>query len=127
MIHTRTHLRFRSARSLGRRPPPAIRRLSFAVVWLASVLLLVSGAGTSAMASTSVPVTIQSVITVGPFTGTWSASGGISDSGTLAGNPVNFVGNGQLHVVRVVAGAQGTFTEGETAGRLCAWLGDGAY
>jgi len=36
-----------------------------------------------AAASTSVPVTIQDTVIIGPFTGTWSASGGISDSGTM--------------------------------------------
>ena len=41
------------------------------------------------MASTPVPVTIHSTVIVGPFTGTWSASGGISDSGTLAETSVS--------------------------------------
>ena len=88
----------------------AMRRLSFIGACLASVLLSLGTAGTPAMASTSVPVTIHSTVIVGPFTGTWSASGGISDSGTLAETSVNFVGNGQLHIVRDVTGSQGTFT-----------------
>ena len=88
----------------------AMRRLSFIGACLASVLLSLGTAGTTAMASTPVPVTIHSTVIVGPFTGTWSASGGISDSGTLAETSVSFVGNGQLHIVRVVTGSQGTFT-----------------
>src|SRR5215471_8326074 len=87
-----------------------MRRLSFIGVCLAPVLLLLGTAATPAMASTSVPVTIQSTVIVGPFTGTWSASGGISDSGTLAETTVFVVGNGQLHIVREVTGSQGTFT-----------------
>ena len=112
MTHTTTQLHFRPASPLGRRPLPASRQLSVAGICLTSVLvfLFLAGAGTPAMASTSVPVTIQSTIIVGPFTGTWSASGGISDSGTLAENPVNFVGNGELHIVRAVTGSLGTFT-----------------
>jgi len=88
----------------------AMRRVSFIEACLASVLLSLGTAGTPAMASTPVPVTIHSTVIVGPFTGTWSASGGISDSGTLAETSVNFVGNGQLHIVRDVTGSQGTFT-----------------
>jgi hypothetical protein len=88
----------------------AMRRLSFIGACLMSVLLLLGTAGTPAMASTSVPVTIHSTVIVGPFTGTWSASGGISDSGTLVETSVSFVGNGQLHIVRIVTGSQGTFT-----------------
>jgi len=87
-----------------------MRRLSLAGVCLTSVLVLLGGNGTSAMASTSVPVTIQSTVIVGPFKGTWSATGGISDSGTLVEPSVNFVGNRQLHIVRDVTGSQGTFT-----------------
>ena len=87
-----------------------MRRSSFIAACLMSVLLLLCGAGTAAVASSSVPVTIQSTIIVGPFTGTWSASGGINDSGTLAEPSVNFVGNGQLHIVREVTGSRGTFT-----------------
>jgi len=87
-----------------------MRRLSFIGACLASVLLSLGTAGTPAMASTPVPVTIHSTVIVGPFTGTWSASGGISDSGTLAETSVNFVGNGQLHIVRDVTGSRGTFT-----------------
>jgi hypothetical protein len=64
-----------------------------------------------ASASTSVPVTIQDTVIIGPFTGTWSASGGISDSGTLV-QPVDFrVGQGrQVHLVRVMTGSKGTIT-----------------
>jgi len=52
---------------------------------------------------------------IGPFTGTWSASGGISDSGTLT-EPTNFRvgvgagGFGQVHLVRVMTGSLGTIT-----------------
>ena len=48
----------------------AMRRLSFIGACLASVLLSLGTAGTPAMASTSVPVTIHSTVIVGPFTGT---------------------------------------------------------
>jgi hypothetical protein len=57
-----------------------------------------------------VPVTIQSTVMIGLHTGTWSASGGISDSGTLVDVSDHLVGNGQIHVVRDVTGSQGTFT-----------------
>ena len=87
-----------------------MRRLSFTGVCLASALVLLGTAAAPAMASRSVPVTIHSAVIVGPFTGTWSASGGISDSGTLVEPTVNFVGNGELHIVRDVTGSQGTFT-----------------
>jgi len=87
-----------------------MRRFLFVGICLTPVLLLLGTAATPAMASTSVPVTIQSTVIVGPFTGTWSASGGISDSGTLAETTVFVVGNGQLHIVRDVTGSQGTFT-----------------
>ena len=90
-----------------------MRRLSFIGVCLTPVLLLLGTAATPAMASTSVPVTINSTVIIEPsppFPGTWSASGGISDSGTLVEPSVNFVGNGQLHIVRDVTGSQGTFT-----------------
>jgi hypothetical protein len=68
-----------------------------------------------AAASTSVPVTIQDTVIIGPFTGTWSASGGINDSGTLT-EPTNFRvgvgagGGGQVHLVRVMTGSKGTIT-----------------
>jgi len=68
-----------------------------------------------AAASTSVPVTIQDTVIIGPFTGTWSASGGISDSGTLV-QPTDFRagvgagGFGQVHLVRVMTGSKGTIT-----------------
>jgi hypothetical protein len=87
-----------------------MRRLSLIGVCLTSVLLFLGTAGTPALASTFVPVTIHSTIIVGPFTGTWAASGGINDSGTAVEPTVNFVGNGELHIVRDVTGSQGTFT-----------------
>jgi hypothetical protein len=68
-----------------------------------------------ASASTSVPVTIEDTVIIGPFTGTWSASGGISDSGTLV-QPTDFRvgvgagGFGQVHLVRVMTGSMGTIT-----------------
>jgi hypothetical protein len=110
MTHRTMQMHFRPASPLGRRHLPASRRLSLAGICLTSVLFVLAAAGAPAMASTSVPVTIQSTIIIGPFTGTWSASGGISDSGSLAENPVNFVGNGELHIVRAVTGSLGTFT-----------------
>jgi len=87
-----------------------MRRLSFAGVCLTSALLLLGSSAARATASTSAPVTIQSTIMIGPATGTWSASGGISDSGTLVDVSDHLVGNGQIHVVRDVTGSQGTFT-----------------
>ena len=92
-----------------------MRPLSFIGVCLTPVLLLLGAAGTPAAASTSVPVTIQDTVIIGPFTGTWSASGGISDSGTLT-EPTNFRvgvgagGFGQVHFVRVMTGSLGTIT-----------------
>lgn len=92
----------------------AMRRLSLVGVCLTPVLLL-GAAGTPAAASTSVPVTIQNTVIIGPFTGTWSASGGINDSGTLV-QPVDFRvgvgagGFGQVHAMRVMTGSLGTIT-----------------
>jgi len=81
------------------------------LVGMGVALLTVGGAVTGpASASTSTPTTIQSSVNLGTFTGTWTASGGISDSGTLAEPSVHVVGNGQLHIVRHVTGALGTFT-----------------
>jgi hypothetical protein len=94
-----------------------MRRLSFAGVYLTSVgvcltsaLLLLGSSAAPAIASTSVPVTIQSTVMIVPHTGTWSASGGISDSGMLVDVSDHLVGNGQIHVVRDVTGSLGTFT-----------------
>jgi hypothetical protein len=92
------------------RKEKAMRPLSFIGVCLTPVLLLLGPAGTPAAANTSVPVTIQSTVMIGPHTGTWSASGGISDSGPLVDVSDHLVGNGQIHVVRDVTGSQGTFT-----------------
>ncbi|HEX5302274.1 MAG TPA: hypothetical protein VFW50_35295 [Streptosporangiaceae bacterium] len=87
-----------------------MRRLSFIGICLPPVLLLLGIAATPAAASTSAPVTIQDTVVIGPFTGTWSASGGISDSGTLV-QPVDFrVGGHQVHLVRVMTGSKGTIT-----------------
>jgi hypothetical protein len=62
-----------------------------------------------ASASASVPVTIQDTVIIGPFTGTWSASGGINDSGTLT-QPTDFRVDDQVHIVRVMTGSKGTIT-----------------
>ena len=87
-----------------------MRRLPVAGVCVTSVLLLPGIAGTPAVASTSVPVTIQATVILGPFTGTWSASGGINDSGTLTESADFRAGHHQLHVVRVMTGSKGTIT-----------------
>src|SRR5262249_26127624 len=79
-------------------------------VCLTPVLLLLGSAGAPAAASTSVPVTIQSTVMIGAHTGTWSASGGITDAGTLVDVSDHLVGNGQIRVVRDVTGSPGTFT-----------------
>jgi hypothetical protein len=86
-----------------------------------------------ASASTSVPVTIQCTVIIGPFTGTWTASGGINDSGTLV-QPVDFrVGQGRVvHLVRVMTGSKGTITlvEDNLIGVRGHWAiiaGTGAY
>jgi hypothetical protein len=80
---------------------------------LALVILL--SAATLALAPASPAtsgqaVTINSQIQIGPFTGTWAATGAITDSGTLIEPYVNPVGNGQLHIERVFTGALGTIT-----------------
>jgi len=87
-----------------------------------------------ASASTSVPVTIQCTVIIGPFTGTWTASGGISDSGTLV-QPVDFrVGQGRVvHLMRVMTGSKGTITLvednliGTPVGHWAVIAGTGAY
>jgi hypothetical protein len=64
-------------------------------------------------ATTGQAVTINSQVQtapVAPFYGTWTATGAIVDSGTLVEPYVHFVGNGQLHIERVLTGAQGTIT-----------------
>jgi hypothetical protein len=86
-----------------------MRRLSLVGVCLTPLLLLLGTAGTPAAASTPVPVTFHDTLTIGPFTGTWSASGGISDSGTLT-EPTNFRVDDQVHIVRVDTGSKGTIT-----------------
>jgi hypothetical protein len=96
-----------------------MRRPSFIGICLTPVVLLLGIAATPAAASTSVPVIVQSTVMIGPRTGTWSASGGISDSGTLVDVSDHLVGTGQIHVVREVTGSQGTFTlriDGSVAG-----------
>jgi hypothetical protein len=81
---------------------------------LIGLLVLLSAAtlvlAPASPATTGQGVTINSQIVVGPFTGTWTASGAIADSGTLVEPYVNFVGNGQLHIERVFTGTQGTIT-----------------
>jgi hypothetical protein len=87
-----------------------------------------------ASASTSVPVTIQATVIIGPFTGTWTASGGINDSGTLV-QPVDFrVGQGRVvHLMRVMTGSKGTITLvednliGTPVGQWAIIAGTGAY
>jgi len=86
-----------------------MRRLSFIGVCLTPLLLLLGTTGTPAAASVPVPVTFHDTLTIGPFTGTWSASGGISDSGTLT-EPTNFRVDDQVHIVRVDTGSKGTIT-----------------
>lgn len=110
-----------------------IARPSFIGVCLTPVLLLAGTAGTPAAASTSVPVTIQCTVIIGPFTGTWTASGGINDSGTLV-QPVDFrVGQGRVvHLMRVMTGSKGTITlvEDNLIGVRGHWAiiaGTGAY
>src|SRR5215470_18694718 len=73
--------RARLHRAARREREVAMRRLSFIGLCLTPVLLLLASAGAPAAASTSVPVTIQSTVMIGPHTGTWSAAGGISDAG----------------------------------------------
>jgi voltage-gated potassium channel Kch len=112
-----------------------MRRLSFVGVCLTPVLLLLGAAGTPAAASTSVPVTIQDTVIIGPFTGTWSASGGISDSGTLTQPTDHLVDNGQIRIVRDMTGSQGTITlridlslsGQESTGHWVVIAGTGAY
>ena len=82
-------------------------RLAAAAVAVALASGATLATAAPAAASTPVPVTIQDTVIIGPFTGTWSASGGISDSGTLT-QPVDFRvgvgagGFGQVHAVRVM-------------------------
>jgi hypothetical protein len=78
----------------------------------AALIVAIGLAAPSTSASASTPVTIQSRVDLATFTGTWTASGGINDSGTLVEPRVNFVANQQLHIVRDVTGALGTFTLG---------------
>lgn len=84
-------------------------RVAIASVMLACGLLLSAFTSTAA-ATLPQPVTFNSQIVVGPFTGTWSATGVVTDSGTLIEPYVNFVGNGELHIERVLTGSNGTIT-----------------
>jgi hypothetical protein len=56
------------------------------------------------------PVTFSSTIDINTFTGTWAASGLINDSGTLSEPTIFFVGNGELHITRVLTGEKGQIT-----------------
>ena len=97
---------------------PSRRRLAAAGLALAGLFSALIMATATAQASqpahpaatTSVPVTIHSTVIIGPFTGTWSASGGINDSGTLVEPSVLPTGQAELHIVRDVTGSLGTFT-----------------
>jgi len=82
--------------------------LATALVLVAS--LLAGAFAASAAATPPQPVRFSSSIVVGPFTGTWSASGAVNDAGTLTEPFVNFVGSGQLHIDRVLTGSSGTIT-----------------
>jgi hypothetical protein len=66
----------------------------------------------SAQATPSTVITINSTVNLNasPVTGVWAATGAVTDSGTLAEPQLNFVGNGELQITRVVTGSQGTFT-----------------
>ena len=82
---------------------------------LGAVLCAASPAlATPTSASTSQAVTINSQIDLNtePATGTWTATGGIADSGTLSEPVLNPVGVGslQLHIERVLVGGQGSIT-----------------
>jgi hypothetical protein len=81
---------------------------------LLAALVLLSAAtlalAPASSATTGQAVTINSQIVLGPFTGTWTATGAIADSGTLIEPIVNFVDSHQLHIERVFTGAQGTIT-----------------
>jgi hypothetical protein len=79
-------------------------------VSVGAALLLLIGLAQPAGAALGTPVVISSSVLLGPFTGTWSAVGGITDRGTLVEPRVNFVGRGELHINRLVTGTAGTFT-----------------
>lgn len=75
-----------------------------------AALGLLVGFAQPSVATAGTPVVISSSVLIGPFTGTWTAVGAISDGGRLVEPAVNFVGNGELHINRVVIGTAGTFT-----------------
>lgn len=88
-----------------------MRRFAVAGFTTLLVAALLAGAlASTAVATTPQPVTFSSQIVVGPFTGTWSSTGALTDSGTLIEPVVNFVGNGELHIERVLTGSNGTIT-----------------
>jgi hypothetical protein len=108
---------------------------------LASLVVLLVGPLAAAHATTPEPVTIQSTVQLGTFTGTWSATGAINDSGTLVEPVVISTDSHQLHIVRVNTSGVGSFTlridstltsgsppdSGTFVGRWVVVSGTGAY
>jgi hypothetical protein len=83
-----------------------------AAVLVSGIVLAIWLAVAPAQATVSTGVTITSTVDLNtdPATGTWSATGGVNDAGTLVEPRLNFVGNGELQITRVNSGSEGTFT-----------------
>lgn len=76
----------------------------------ALVTILVFSLTLAAAATRPQAVNFSSTIDINTFTGTWAASGLINDAGTLTEPKIFFVGNGELHITRVLTGAKGQIT-----------------
>ena len=83
--------------------------LSALVVVLSAASLAVASPS-SASTRLAVAISSQIDLSTDPATGTWTATGAIADAGTLTEPFLKFVGNGQLHIERVLTGEQGTIT-----------------
>jgi hypothetical protein len=76
----------------------------------ALVTIFVLSLALAAVATRPQPVTFSSTIDINTFTGTWAASGLINDAGTLTEPKIFFVGNGELHITRVLTASKGQIT-----------------
>ena len=86
------------------------RAALFALIAVLSAASLALAPPSSASTSQAVTITSQIDLNTDPPTGTWTATGAITDSGTLTESVPIFVGNGQLHIERVLTGQHGTIT-----------------
>ena len=114
------------------------RRSTGLAVALAVVLSVVVSAPIANAGSAPQSVTIDTHKQLGPFTGTWTATGALSDGGSFASVAATFGASGAptfhtLHVVYRFTGTEGTFDiradlqEGPTAENPDIWYSEGTW